>query len=70
MASPTHPLGAPNIMEKYFNTLPANDISRRYYAGEKYESTFFNRIGLFFSVNSTLKELTNFYPYSPVVVQS
>lgn len=62
-----HVLSNLNMPEKYFNTLPANDISRCYYNGEVYSSNFFSRLSLLFSIGSTISELKKFYPYQPII---
>ena len=54
-------------MAKYFNTLSSDDISRRYFNGEKYESTMLSRLRMFFSTDSILADLNKFYPYQPMV---
>jgi hypothetical protein len=64
MGMPVHPLANLELAGKHLNTLPASDISRRYFAGTaKYDSTFFNRIIMYFTINGTLKTLKSFYPY-------
>jgi hypothetical protein len=50
-------------VEKYFNKLSADDVSRRYFNGEKYQSSFLTQLHLLFSANSILSELRSFYPY-------
>lgn len=67
MTSPPHELNNLQLVLKYFESLPADDISRRYAAGEKYVSSFYTRFKLFFSQDSVLSELNKFYPYQPIV---
>ncbi len=63
MAHPPHELSNLRIAENYFNTLAADDVSRRYKAGEKYVSTWYNRVKFLTSIDSVLGELNRFYPY-------
>lgn len=67
MTSPSHEIANLRLVQKYFESLPSDDISRRYAAGEKYQGTFLSRFKLFFSLDSTLSELNKFYPYQPIV---
>lgn len=67
MTSPSHDLNNLQLVLKYFESLPADDVSRRYASGEKYVSSFYGRLKLFFSLDSTLSELNKFYPYQPIV---
>lgn len=64
MGKPVHPLSNLGLAGEYLSTLPASDISRRYFEGTaKYNSTFFNRFFMFFTINGTLGSLNLFYPY-------
>lgn len=67
MTHQPHSLSNLNFALKYFETLPADDVSRRYAAGEKYASGWASRLKFFFSIDSILGELNRFYPYQPVV---
>jgi hypothetical protein len=58
-----HELANLFFVEKYFNQLSTDDISRRFFNGEKYQSTFLSRLTLFFSAHSVISELRRFYPY-------
>ncbi len=64
MGMPVHPLANLGLAGQHLNTLPASDISRRYFAGTaKYESTIINRLFMYFTIHSTLRTLKAFYPY-------
>jgi hypothetical protein len=67
MAYQPHELSNLNLVNKYFSKLPGDDISRRYFAGEKYVSSLVNRARIVLATDSYLSELTNFYPYQPLV---
>jgi hypothetical protein len=62
-----HELSNLNLAGKYYSQLSSDDISKRYYSGEKYDSGFVSRLRLLFGIDSVLAELSNFYPYQPVV---
>ena len=70
MAHQPHALSNLNIAQKYFDSLPSDDLSRKYYAGERFASGLVSRIKFFFSIDSYLGELNRFYPYQPVVNQT
>lgn len=70
MTHQPHALSNLNLAQKYFDSLPSDDISRKYYAGENFTSGFVNRIKFFFSIGSYLGELNKFYPYQPVVKET
>ena len=67
MTSQPHELSNLFLAGKYFESLPSDDVSRRFAAGEKYVSNWYNRLKIFFSIDSTLSELNRFYPYQPIV---
>ena len=67
MSLQVHELANLRLVEKYFEQLPSDDLSRRYYNGEKYETSLANRIMLLFSTRSIYDELHRFYPYQPLV---
>ena len=52
---------------QYFEKLPADDISRRYFAGEQYSTSWANRVKMLFATDSVLTELNRFYPHQPIV---
>lgn len=62
-----HELSNLGLAGKYFNQLSSDDISKRYYSGEKYTSGFVARLRLLLGTDSVLAELSKFYPYQPVV---
>lgn len=70
MTHPPHELSNLGVVRHYFNRLSTDDISRKYYAGEKYASSWANRLKFFFFTDSTLSELNHFYPYQPIVKRS
>ena len=57
-----------SLSGNYLKTLPGSDASQRYYNGEVYKSTFFNRLRLFFTIGGVINELKAFYPYQRVIV--
>ena len=63
MTHPPHELSNKSFAKRYFDQLPADDTSRRYYAGEKYVPSFTNKLKFLFFTESTLAELYRFYPY-------
>jgi hypothetical protein len=67
MTHQPHELSNLKLAFNYFESLPSDDVSRRYVAGERYASGWFNRLRFFFSVDSVLSELNKFYPYQPIV---
>jgi hypothetical protein len=62
-----HELSNLSLAGKYFNQLSSDDVSKRYYSGERYVSGLFTRIKLLFATDSSLAELDKFYPYQPLV---
>jgi len=62
-----HELSNLRFASEYFDSLPSDDISRRYAAGEKYATSWYNRVKFLFSIDSHLSELTRFYPYQPTI---
>ena len=62
-----HELSNLKLALNYFESLPSDDVSRRYAAGEKYVSSWYSRLKFFFSIDSVLSELQRFYPYQPIV---
>jgi hypothetical protein len=62
-----HVLSNLGFAGKYFEKLPSDDISRRYFNGEKYESSLASKVKILFAVDSVLAELNKFYPYQPVI---
>lgn len=62
-----HDLSNLKSPEQYLNKLPLDDISKKYFSGEKYESTFTNRLKIIFATGSILSELKKFYPYHPII---
>lgn len=62
-----HVLSNIGFAGKYFEKLPSDDISRRYFNGEKYESSLASKLKFLFATDSVLSELNKFYPYQPVV---
>lgn len=67
MAYQPHELSNLSLAGKYFSQLSSDDISKRYYSGEKYTGGFTNRIKFLFAADSILAELNKFYAYQPVV---
>lgn len=68
MGYPIHPLSNKGVAGQYLNQLNSDNISQLYFSGqETYTGGFLNRLKLFFSIDGTVKELNNFYPYVPVV---
>ena len=67
MSYQPHELSNQGFAGKYLSHLPSDDISKRYYAGEKYVSNLTSRVRLLFAADSVLGELNKFYPYQPVV---
>lgn len=67
MTHQPHELSNLKIALGYFESLPVDDLSRRYAAGEKFSSGIVNRLKFFFSIDSVLSELNKFYPYQPIV---
>lgn len=65
-----HELSNLRLANEYFDSLPSDDISRRYAAGEKYVASWYNRAKFFFSIDSHLSELTRFYPYQSTVTKT
>lgn len=65
-----HVLDDQGLAGEYFKTLSSGDASKRYFNGEKYQSTLLNRVRLFLTVEDTLKELKQFYPYQELVTKS
>ena len=63
MTHQPHVLSNLNLAQKYFDSLPSDDVSRRYFSGEKFSSGWANKVKFFFSVDSILGELNRFYPY-------
>lgn len=57
------------LARQYFEGLPANDINRKYYDGQKYETPksllarFLNQ----FSIDSKLETLSKFYTYQKTI---
>lgn len=70
MAYQPHELSNLNLAGKYLSYLPSDDVSKRYFAGERYVSNITSRIKLLFAADSFLGELNNFYPYQPVVTDT
>jgi hypothetical protein len=62
-----HELSNLGLAGKHFNQLSSDDISKRYYSGEKYAASFIDRIKILFATDSILAELNKFYPYQPIV---
>lgn len=62
-----HELSNLSLAGKYFSKLSSDDVSKRYYSGEKYVSNFTSRLKLLLATDSILAELHNFYPYQPLV---
>lgn len=62
-----HALSNLGLAGKYFEKLPSDDISRRYFNGEKYESSLASKLKILFAADSLLAELNKFYPYQPVI---
>lgn len=62
-----HELSNLSLAGKYFSQLSSDDISKRYFSGEKYTAGFTNRIKFLLATDSVLSELSKFYPYQPVV---
>lgn len=56
-----------SLAGKYLNTLTTDDISRRYFSGDKYVSSLASRLKFFLFTDSVLSELNRFYPYQPLV---
>ena len=67
MSLQVHELANLRLAEKYFEQLPLDDLSRRYYNGEKYVTSLPNRIKFWLSTRSTYDELIRFYPHQPLV---
>lgn len=67
MAYQPHELSNLSLAGKYLNQLPSDDISRRFFSGEKYVPSFTNRLKFIFANDSILSELVKFYPYQPLV---
>ena len=67
MSLQVHELANLRLVEKYFEKLPSDDLSRRYYSGEKYVSSFMSRTRLWFNTWSVYDELHNFYPHHPLI---
>ena len=70
MTSQPHKLSNLNLAQKYFDSLPSDDISRKYVAGEKFAPGLLSSLKFFFSIDSVLGELNRFYPHQPVVNQT
>lgn len=62
-----HELSNLSLAGKYFSKLSSDDVSKRFYSGEKYVSSLTNRLKFLLATDSILAELNNFYPYQPVV---
>jgi hypothetical protein len=62
-----HELSNLSLAGKYFNQLSSDDISKRYFSGEQYASTFTGRLKYLLATDSVLAELHKFYPYQPLV---
>ncbi len=67
MTYQAHEFSNLGLAGKYFNQLNSDDISRRYYAGEKYSSNFLSKLKFLYATDSILSELYKFYPYQPLV---
>jgi len=65
-----HDLNNLSLAKQYFDRLSADDLSRRYFSGEKYIPSFTNRLKFLLFTDSVLSELTRFYPYQPIVKRS
>jgi hypothetical protein len=62
-----HELSNLGLAGKYFSQLSSDDISKRYYSGERYAPGLAARVRLWLGTDSVLAELSKFYPYQPVV---
>lgn len=67
MTHQPHNLSNIGLALTYLETLPSDDVSRRFKDGEKYDSSWFNRVKTLLAIESTLHELSQFYPYQPIV---
>ena len=56
-----------HLAGKYLESLPSGDISRRYLAGEKYQTSFWQRTKMLFTVRWYIKEIQSFYPYQFII---
>ena len=59
------PTQSPELTKKYFESLPEDDINRKYYKGLKYESPKFwlRKFLNTFKVEEKIDTLEKFYPY-------
>nr|8B6H_EA Chain EA, COXTT12,Transmembrane protein,Transmembrane protein [Tetrahymena thermophila SB210]8B6H_Ea Chain Ea, COXTT12,Transmembrane protein,Transmembrane protein [Tetrahymena thermophila SB210]8BQS_EA Chain EA, COXTT12,Transmembrane protein,Transmembrane protein [Tetrahymena thermophila SB210]8BQS_Ea Chain Ea, COXTT12,Transmembrane protein,Transmembrane protein [Tetrahymena thermophila SB210] len=57
------------LARQYFDSLPENDINRKYYEGLKYETpkTFFGRFLNQFNIDAKLDTLSKFYTYQKTI---
>ena len=62
-----HELSNLSLAGKYFSKLTSDDVSKRFYSGEKYVSSLTNRLKFLLATDSILAELHKFYPYQPLV---
>lgn len=62
-----HELSNLSLAGQYFSKLSSDDISKRFYSGEKYASNLTNRLKFLLATDSILAELSKFYPYQPLV---
>ena len=62
MQIPTQSL---NIAQKYFESLPEDDINRKYYNGVKYVTpqVWFRKLLNTFQIQNKIDTLEKFYPY-------
>lgn len=62
-----HELSNLSLAGQYFSKLSSDDVSKRFYSGEKYVSNLTNRLKFLLATDSILAELNKFYPYQPLV---
>lgn len=68
MGYPIHPLSNIGVAGQYLNQLNSDNISQRYFSGqETYTGGILSRLKIFLSMDGTISELNNFYPYVPVI---
>lgn len=64
-----HELSNLHLAGAHFSTLSTDDVSRQYFEGQRYISSFWSKFKTFFSIGHTANELAKFYPYAdPVIV--